>query len=215
MTTRRRLYGARATIRVGAVLAASALGTAGCAPTGDARDRYELRGSEMPVDVSMPDLVFSDTRGRPFDLRAETEGYVTLLFFGYTNCPDICPVHMANLGAVWEELRPEVRDGLKVVFVTTDPDRDTPEVLREWLNGFSPTFVGLRGPLEEIDGALASMMLPGIAVIPSEHAGMEPVIGHPAAVLAFDRDGVAQARYAFGVTQSDWLHDIPLLVQEP
>jgi protein SCO1/2 len=200
---------------LGAAIASVALGVVACTPLGDQRARDDLSGWVMDTPIPKPALTLTDPEGQPFDLKAETDGYVTLLFFGYTNCPDVCPVHMASLGAVFKKLIPEVRNHIKVVFVTTDPERDTPESLRAWLDVFDRSFIGLRGPMEEINEALASMMLPGIAVMPSEHEGGPPLIGHPAAVLAFGRDGLARVRYPFGVRQADWLHDLPLLVLEP
>ena len=172
----------------------------------------ELRGSVMDTPIPKPALTLTDTHGEEFDLRAETDGYLTLLFFGYTNCPDVCPVHMANLAAVFGDLVPEVRHRIKVVFVTTDPERDTPERLRSWLDNFDPSFIGLRGSVDSINAALAEMLLPGVAVLPAEHGG-EPMIGHPAAVIAFSADGLARVRYPFGVRQMDWAHDLPLLVE--
>ena len=172
----------------------------------------ELWGSVMDTPIPKPALTLTDTHGEEFDLRAETDGYLTLLFFGYTNCPDVCPVHMANLAAVFGDLVPEVRHRIKVVFVTTDPERDTPERLRSWLDNFDPSFIGLRGSVESINAALAEMLLPGVAVLPAEHGG-EPMIGHPAAVIAFSPDGLARVRYPFGVRQMDWAHDLPLLVE--
>ncbi|MDA1095694.1 MAG: SCO family protein [Chloroflexi bacterium] len=184
----------------------------GCGIPAEGGRLGELRGSVMVEPIPKPDLTLTDTNGEPYDLRAETDGYLTLVFFGYTNCPDVCPVHMANLGAVYRELLPEVRDHMRVVFVSTDPERDTPARLRSWLDSFHPSFVGLRGSIDDINAALASMMLPGVAVMPAEH-GQEPMIGHPAAVLAFSADGLARVRYPFGVRQSDWLHDLPILAQ--
>ncbi len=183
-----------------------------CGVPADDGTRGELRGSIIDTPVPKPDLTLTDTNGEVFDLRAETEGYLTLLFFGYTYCPDVCPVHMANLSAVFGDLIPEVRDRIKVVFVSTDPERDTPERLRSWLDNFDRAFIGLRGSLDDINAALSSMMLPGVAVIPGEH-GSEPMVGHPAAVLAFGPDGLAHVRYPFGVRQADWAHDLPLLVE--
>ncbi len=183
-----------------------------CGVPADDGTRGELRGSIIDTPVPKPDLTLTDTNGEVFDLRAETEGYLTLLFFGYTYCPDVCPVHMANLSAVFGDLIPEVRDRIKVVFVSTDPERDTPERLRSWLDNFDRAFVGLRGSLDDINAALSSIQLPGVAVIPGEH-GSEPLIGHPSAILAFGPDGTARVRYSFGVRQSDWAHDLPLLVE--
>ncbi len=191
------------------------VGFSGCVPLGDGRARDDLAGWAMDTPIPKPALLLTDTQGRTFDLRAETDGFVTLLFFGYTNGPDVCPVHMANLGAVFQRLLPEVRNQIKVVFVSTDPERDTPEHLRSWLDGFDRSFIGLRGSMEEINEALAGMMLPGVAVMPSEHDGAPPLIGHPSAVLAFGRDGLARVRYPFGVRQADWAHDLPLLVDGP
>lgn len=207
--------GARARIRrlraMGLVILVG-ICVAACGVPADGGRRGELRGWVIDTPVPKPDLTLTDTNGEAFDLRAETEGYLTLVFFGYTYCPDVCPVHMANLGAVFGDLIPEVRDRIKVVFVSTDPERDTPERLRSWLDNFDRSFVGLRGSLEDINAALSSILLPGVAVIPGEHDS-EPLIGHPSAILAFGPDGTARARYLFGVRRSDWAHDLPLLVE--
>ncbi len=185
---------------------------AGCGVPAEGGSWGELRGWVMDTPISKPDLKLTDTNGEAFDLEAETDGYLTLLFFGYTYCPDVCPVHMANLSAVFGDLIPEVRDRIKVVFVSTDPERDTPERLRSWLDNFDRAFIGLRGSLDDINAALSSMLLPGVAVIPGEH-GSEPLIGHPAAILAFGPDGLARVRYPYGVRQTDWAHDLPMLVE--
>jgi protein SCO1/2 len=207
--------GARARVRrlraIGLVMLVG-ICVAACGVPADGGRRGELRGSVIDSPVPKPDLTLTDTNGEAFDLRAETEGYLTLVFFGYTYCPDVCPVHMANLGAVFGDLIPEVRDRIKVVFVSTDPERDTPERLRSWLDNFDRAFVGLRGSLDDINAALSSILLPRVAVIPGEH-GSEPLIGHPSSILAFGPDGTAQVRYPFGVRQSDWAHDLPLLVE--
>ena len=167
----------------------------------------------MEVPISMPYLELTDTEGGLYDLRAETDGYLSLVFFGYTNCPDVCPVHMATLAGVFDELAPEVRDAMKVIFVSTDPERDTPERLREWLGAYHPSFLGLRGEVETINSALTEMKLPGIAVVPGRH-GSDPIIGHPSAILAFGPDGLARVRYLFGVRRADWGNDLPVLIGE-
>lgn len=185
----------------------------GCGVPADGGRTGELRGTLMHTPIPKPDLVLADTEGRSFDLRKQTEGYVTLLFFGYTHCPDVCPVQMATLGAAFEDLSPEVRSRIKVLFVSTDPERDTPERLRGWLDGFDKGFVGLSGPIERINAALSTMMLPGVAVLPPR-GDEDPPIGHPAAVLAFGFDGLARVRYGFGVRRTDWAHDLPLIASE-
>ena len=182
----------------------------GCGVPADGGRLGELRGTLMHTPIPKPDLVLVDTDGRPFDVREQTEGFVTLLFFGYTHCPDVCPVQMATLGAAFEDLSPELRGHIKVVFVSTDPERDTPERLRSWLNAFDKSFVGLSGPIERINEALSTMMLPGVAGLPPQ-GDEDPLIGHPAAVLAFGFDGLARIRYGFGVRRADWAHDLALI----
>src|SRR6266508_3201931 len=90
------------------------------------------RGGLVTPPLPKPRFVLTDTSGAPFDFWNRTVGSVTLLFFGYTYCPDQCPTHMANIGAALKKLPPGVADQVKLVFVTTDPARDTPVELRRW-----------------------------------------------------------------------------------
>ncbi|HSG47004.1 MAG TPA: SCO family protein, partial [Longimicrobiales bacterium] len=111
---------------------AGALTGASCSAPADAPrdpDALALLGTVPVTPLDKVSFTLTDTRGRPFDFRAETDGHITLLFFGYTFCPDICPVHMATLAAALTELDPGVRQDVRVVFVTVDPQRDTPERL--------------------------------------------------------------------------------------
>jgi len=175
----------------------------------------ELRGTVLEPSWPKPDFTLTDTRGRPYDFRAETEGAVTLLFFGYTNCPDVCPIHMANIAAVLQDLKYVERERIRVVFVTTDPERDTPEHLREWLDRFDRSFVGLRGSEAEVNGIQAELHLPAAIRQPSRPGPLPGAyaIGHAAQVIAFTADGRARVVYPFGTRQADWAHDLPKLVQ--
>src|SRR5438094_4891203 len=91
-------------------------------------DNY--RGGLVTPPLPKPAFVLTDTSGAAFDFRQRTEGHVTLLFFGYTYCPDQCPMHMANLGSALKKMPAAMADRVKLVFVTTDPERDLPAVLR-------------------------------------------------------------------------------------
>src|SRR5438477_11463311 len=82
------------------------------------------RGGLITPPLSKPAFVLTDTSGAAFDFRQRTEGYVTLLFFGYTYCPDQCPMHMANLGAALKKMSPGIADQVELDFVITDPGRD-------------------------------------------------------------------------------------------
>jgi protein SCO1/2 len=131
-------------------LAAAALVTAGC-------DRLGLGGKPTftGVDVTGSDfgktLALTDQNGQPRTL-TDFKGKVVVLFFGYTQCPDVCPTTMAELAQVKKTLG---KDGDKVqgVFVTVDPERDTPEVLKAYMASFDPTFVALRGNADQTAAA--------------------------------------------------------------
>jgi protein SCO1/2 len=166
----------------------------------------------MPRPQAKVDFTLTDTEGEPFEFRARTDGYITLLFFGYTYCPDVCPIHMANIGAVLDDFPLEVRSQIKVVFVTTDPERDSPERLRLWLDNFDASFIGLRGDRDEVNEIQIALGLPASVI--EETEGGEYLVGHSARVLAFTKDNLAHVAYPFGTRQADWAHDLPKLVDE-
>jgi protein SCO1/2 len=160
--------------------------------------------------LSKPQFTLTDTSGQPFDLPAQTAGYVTLLYFGYTHCPDICPTHMANIATALHQLPASVTSHIKVLFVTTDPTRDTAPVLRNWLNNFDASFVGLTGTATEIHQAeqatgmsLSTMQFLGGGNYAVDHAGQ---------VDAFTTDNVDHVMYPGGIKASDWVNDLPKLV---
>jgi len=169
----------------------------------------DLRGAVYSDPIPKPDFELVSTAGDTFSFKVKTEGFVTLLFFGYTYCPDICPIHMANIGAVLRTLTPDVANKVKVVMVTTDPERDTPERLRAWLDNFDSSFIGLIGSLEDVNAIQQRLVLPRAVIVESEDGY---TVGHSARVLAFTTDNRAHVSYGFGTRQADWAHDLPLLV---
>lgn len=196
-------------------LAAVACGRSG-RPEAAARRSGETtwRGTVLAEPWEKPSFTLTDTNGQPFDFRAQTDGYLTLLFFGYTHCPDVCPLHMANLAAVLQSLSGDVRVSTKVVFATTDPARDTPAVLKKWLANFNPSFVGLTGTADQMAAAQRATGIPVSAAEPAKADGSY-VVGHAAQVIAYTRDGLAHLVYPFGTRQSDWADDLPRLLTEP
>ena len=129
-------------------------------PAGRHGDESAWRGTLLGDPWTKPEFTLTDINGQPFDFRAGTDGYLTLLFFGYTHCPDVCPLHMANLAAVLDTLPGDVRVNTKVVFATTDPARDTPVALKKWLGNFNPTFIGLTGTADEMAAAQRAAGIP-------------------------------------------------------
>lgn len=184
----------------------------GC--SSDGRTAGVFRGVALPTPLPKPAIKLTDLNGQPYDLAARTRDKVALVFFGYTHCPDVCPLHMANIAAVLKRMPAEDRARVVTVFVTTDPERDTPERLREWLGSFDESFVGLTGTKEELSGALHSV---GLSEASREYATADSAnyfVSHGAQVFAFARDGVAYTIYPFGIRQEDWANDLPLLVRD-
>ena len=173
-----------------------------------------FRGVALPMPLAKPSFTLTDFNGQPFDFASQTRDKVALLFFGYTHCPDVCPLHMANIAAVLKQMPAEDRARVVTVFVTTDPERDTPARLREWLGNFDPTFVGLTGTKDELARAQQSV---GLGEAQREYLNADSAnyfMGHGAQVFAFARDGIAYTIYPFGIRQEDWANDLPILVSD-
>lgn len=193
---------------------------AGCSPTTTtaalraAEPEYApgYNGVAVEGTPQLPAQRFTDTDGKPYDLRAAMRQRPTLIYFGYTHCPDICPVHMANIAQALREssVRPEQ---LNVVFVTVDPARDTPDVLGDYMANFDPSFVGLWAPQDEVNRVVVDLGLPE-PVMEGDTSSDEYTVGHPPQILAFDRQGHARLAYPFGTRQSQWVEDLPKLVRE-
>jgi len=139
-----------------AVTACGSSGDSGAPVSGiSVQDDDGYRGIFLDEPYDVPSVELTDTRGRPFDLADQDRR--TLVFFGYTNCPDICQVVMSTIASATTRLSEEQRDALQVAFVTTDPARDTPTALRTYLDRFDPGFVGVTGSIDSI-AALAAPM---------------------------------------------------------
>jgi protein SCO1/2 len=128
---------------------------------------YQYNGSEINPPKPLPDFTLTDHYGQPFQLSAQRG--ITLLYFGYTNCPDFCP---ATMGA-WKQLKQHLgtaADEVQFVFVTVDPERDTPEVLQSYLANFDKSFLGLRPTRDQLAELSRGYMFPNPVPHASEHA---------------------------------------------
>ncbi len=170
------------------------------------------QGTTLSKRFDKPDLVLNDTSGQPYDLRKQTAGHPVLLFFGYTSCPDVCPTTMGDIGVAMAKLSPEDQKKIDVVFVSTDPVRDTPKVLRTWLDSFGKNFVGLTGDLEKVKAAAKPL---GVMV-------EDPVVNkdgtvtstHGAQVLAYlPSDDKAHLLYLSNSSVDTYAHDLALLAK--
>ncbi len=154
--------GRRRSLRLGALAAglallASLLATSCGGGTVEASSEFEGIAAADPV--RLPSMELIDTSGEPFHLVDDTDGDVRLIYFGFTNCIDICNIDMAQLSQVMD--RSEVPTNVSVMFVTVDPTRDSPEVLRRYLDQFDTSFIGLRAhdddQLRELQDAVGAL----------------------------------------------------------
>ena len=155
-----------------------------------------------------PSFVLTDSGGHRYDFAARTRGRPTFLFFGYTHCPDVCPTAMADVAAALRAVPASLRNAVQVVFVTTDPRRDTPPVLAAWLANFDADlrtkFVGLTGPQQEIDAAQR-----GAGVVLAQDGGLT----HSAQLLLYGPDDLCRVFYLAGSSPDDMSHDLPLVAK--
>ncbi len=125
------------------------------------QDGGPYAGIEVDPAFQMPEAELTDADGKPTTLPDDLQAPVRVFFYGYTNCPDVCPLVMSDLALAVARLPADVADQVEVVLVTSDPARDDPATLRAYLDRFDPEFTGLTGDLDTIVDVAADM---GIAV---------------------------------------------------
>jgi protein SCO1/2 len=169
-----------------------------------------FRGSVLDKPVAAPDLVLTDQHGRPFHL-GDQQGNVVLLFFGYTQCPDVCPTTLATWRKVHQALGQDA-GSVRFVFVTVDPDRDSPERLGMHVNAFNPEFVGLTGTPEQLE---AIYRIFDVVHEKDTSAGSAAgyLVNHTATTFVLDREGTWRLRETYGTPVEDLVHDIRQLLK--
>lgn len=139
----------------------------------------------LPQSRAIPDITLTNQDGQPQAL-SSLKGKWTLLFFGYTFCPDICPTTMAQLKQINEQLPQETRERMQVVLVTVDPHRDTPERLKQYVGFFSPDFLAMTGDMKDIQ-TLSNAT--GIPFIPGDTRQEHYTVDHSGNLAIIDPKG--------------------------
>ncbi|TAM57465.1 MAG: SCO family protein [Rhodanobacter sp.] len=162
------------------------------------------------VTGHMPTLAFTltDDQGKTVSA-SDFRGKVVLLYFGYTHCPDVCPLTLAHLHVVMQRLG-KLADGARILFVSVDPTRDTPAVLHAYVNAFDPRAVGLTGSASDIE-TLVKRYRASFTREPSTGDGNYEV-SHSSAIYVFDRDGNPRVLATPADSQDDLVHDLHLLL---
>lgn len=166
-----------------------------------------FQGTGLEPAQARPSFTLTDLKGKPFSFGTQTAGHPTLLFFGYTHCPDVCPTTMFDIGAALRTLPTELQKRTYVVFVSTDVKRDTGPVLTKWISNFDAGtvahFVGLRGTQAEIDAAQAAAHI----TLASDEGQT-----HSAQVLLYGSDDYARVTYLQSTDEQKQIaHDLPLV----
>ena len=156
----------------------------GCSEAPKSFNAMDVTGAEWGKRYSLPDL--SGKAVTPADF----QGKITALFFGFMYCPDACPTHLTKMGELKKALGKDA-DKLQLVFITLDPERDTPEKLKQYLQSFDPNIVGLRGSVAETE-ALAKDFRVFFKKVPTKDAAKDPMaytIDHTTFTYVFDTKG--------------------------
>lgn len=184
------------------------IGLLGCSPGQNQKDAFvgvDIKGASFGQGFELP-----DHHGQVRKL-SDFKGKLVALFFGYTNCPDVCPTTLDDLTkglALLGERKSEVQ----VLFVTLDPERDTPERLAQYVPSFNPGYLALRGTPEQTAATASSFKVFYQRQLSASKAGY--TIDHSAGVYVFDKQGTLRLYLNFGQKPEDIAHDLMLLLQE-
>lgn len=209
---------------VAAGLAAGALGLSACSRSdgtgaivsqvgGPPETNSHYPGAlTFPNAYSKPDVTLTDTENQPFNIASDTGTKVTLVYFGYTHCPDLCPLNMYAAATAISAMPADDRRQVHVVFVTTDPARDTPSVIQTWLDHFSPTFTGLTGTIAQIRSAEEAIGMPLSFAERSTSPGSSYEIVHAGYVLVYTQK-TAHLEFPAEITVPEETQDLISLVR--
>ena len=184
------------------VLASAML--AGCAPDGPKFQASDVTGATFGRNFNL-----IDATGKPRTL-ADYRGKAVVIFFGYTQCPDVCPTTLAELAEVMQRLGPDA-DRVQVLFVTVDPERDTQELLSKYVPAFDPRFMGLYG-----DAAATERTAKEFKVIYQKQPGATPgsyTLDHSAGTYIFDPQGRLRLYVSYGQGPDVFAHDLRELLR--
>jgi protein SCO1/2 len=191
-----------------------------------------FKGTQFVPEQPAPDFTLTNQTGAPFQMQ-DSRGKVALVFFGFTHCPDVCPTALGKIAAALGELGPDA-DRVQVVFVSVDPERDTPEVMARYLTNYDPRIVGVTGELGAIEAvaagynvrfykeypadAAAGMGTPGTggttdaAAHPTDPS--DYTMAHSSRLFVIDPFGQMRSSFTEPYTPDDIVHDIRVLLDE-
>lgn len=175
---------------------------------------YEFHGTAYDPVIPAPALVGVQAGDVPFDLRDLPEK-VKLVFFGYTFCPDVCPLTLANMRAVYDLLPADRQQNVAAVFVSVDPERDTPERLGDYAHAFHPAFYGVHVPAETLEEVKQGYgVYSERRELESSKSAAGYLIDHTAAVFLIDKDNNLRAVFSNEAPAAEIAADVEHLLNQ-
>ncbi len=170
----------------------------------------DLLSEPLALDADA-DFSLTTTAGQPFTLSAQTDK-ITVLYFGFTTCPDICPLTLHELNRAYQSLE-EPRDAVQIVLVTVDPDRDTPQVLADYVGRYHEDFLALTGDAAALQAAYDAF---GVRAepVPLPDSALGYTMDHTADVYIVPPDHRYSRTFAHGATFSNFAHDLALMIEQ-
>ena len=169
-----------------------------------------LKAGTFDPPRQAPDFTLPGSNGAPLKV-SDHRGKVVLLFFGFTNCPSVCPITLATLTAAYRQLGADAAR-VQVIYVTVDPERDTPQRMKEYLGAFNPAFLGGSGTEEQLAAVRREY---GVAAQREDKPDGTHSYGHSSFVYLIDRAGRLVALMPYGHPAEDYVHDARLLLAAP
>jgi protein SCO1 len=170
------------------------------------QDGDGMHGAVLDRPYTVPAVSLTDTDGRRYSLRTHARKPLTLVFFGYTHCPDLCQVVMADIASALNRLDAADRSRVGMLFVTSDPARDDPQTLRTYLDRFDPTFEGLTGPLPRIVRVANALGVPVERGAKLPSGGYD--VAHGTQVVGLGSDSKARIVWTEGTSSSELAQDV-------
>lgn len=174
---------------------------------------YDFKGSYVDPPLVLPNVTLTANNGQPFQLNEDLEADIALVFFGYTYCPDICPLTLADVRQALDGLNPADRQRVQVIFISGDPERDTPEALTRYLGAFDPSFIGLTGDMTDIQSVMQPL---GAYAEKDTETSTDSgyFVSHTARVYLVKSNGQVPVMHGFGFTPEDLHSDLVHLLSE-
>ena len=169
------------------------------------------RDPPLPIEPIGGEFALTDHFGQPFTL-SSLRGRAVLIFFGYTFCPDVCPTTMSKLSVVYRKLGEQRRE-VKTLYISVDPERDTPAVLKADLSAFSADALGLTGTRAEVDAVVA---LYGAAyrIEPTPESAAKYTVSHSTTLYLLDRRGRTRMRFRYQATADEIVSGVQQVLRE-